>query len=165
MLLKTYNCKSYIVIPEIYRYLFFISCLLLNTLIPSSFRGPYLWTGTIFSLLICIFNERLSGGLFFTALGGLGHSIVHILWPFLDENLGYVPNVSALPDVMFHSAMIIFIWYKIKNYVSKRINIITAFCIAGSLLNCILTNFGNSEKKSYYYLFFTNPYYLIFKSR
>jgi hypothetical protein len=161
MLFKNY-CQTKMVISEIYRYLFFIGHLLANTIIPSSFRGAYLWAGTIFSLSFCMIENRLSGGLFFTALGGLGHSVVHILWPFLDEKLGYVPSVSALPDVMFHSAMIIFVWYKMRRYISRELNIITKLCIFGSILNCIFTNFGAPEKKSYYHLFLSNPYYLIF---
>jgi len=149
-------------ISEKYRYIFFISGLLLNTFIPSSLRDFYLLYTTILALSVCLFNNKLTKGLIITTIGGLGHSLVHKIWPFLDENLGYVPHITALPDVLFHTIMIIFIWFKMRNFISLKLNIITILCILGSILNCIFTNFDNKHKKSYFYLFFNNPYYLIF---
>jgi hypothetical protein len=147
---------------ENYRYLFFISGLLLNTIIPSSLRGMYLWSGTLFFLSLCLLNNRLTKGLIITTIGGLGHSLVHIIWPFLDEKVGYVSHITALPDVLFHSLMLIFVWFKMRKFISTKLNIITIFCIIGSILNCIFTNFYKGENTSYFILFFTNPYYLIF---
>jgi hypothetical protein len=149
-------------ISEKYRYIFFISGLLFNTIIPSSLRDYYFLYITLFSLSVCLINNKLTKGLVVTTLGGLGHSLVHKIWPFLDENLGYVPYITALPDVLFHSIMLIFIWFKIRKFISRKLNIITILCILGSILNCIFTNFDNKNQKSYFYLFFTNPYYLIF---
>lgn len=144
------------------RYIIFINGLLLCTIIPSSFRGNYLWYGTFLIIFICFLRNKLTPDLLVTASGGIIHSVVHIYWPFLDSEKGYRPDISAFPDVLFHSIMIIFVWIRIKKYVSKQINFITIICICGTLLNCIFTNFKNTYNDSYYYLFLNNPYYLIF---
>lgn len=144
------------------RYIIFICGLLLSTILPSSFRGNYLWYGTFLAIFICFSRNKLTLDLLVTAFGGIGHSAIHIYWPFLDSEKGYIPGVSAFPDVLFHSIMIIFVWMRIKNYVSKKINLITIICIYGTLLNCIFTNFKNTDKNTYYDLFFYNPYYFIF---
>jgi hypothetical protein len=144
------------------RYILFVCGLLFSTILPSSYRGIYLWYGTIFAIFISLLKRKLTFKLLIMAISGLGHSAVHLYWPFLDPKLGYVPNISALPDVLFHTLMIIFVWLNIRKKVSKYINIFTIFCIFGSILNCIFTNFKNTNKNSYYYLFFNNPYYLIF---
>ena len=111
------------------RYSLFIIGLLVSTVIPELSRGLYLWYGTLVAMYISLLRNQLSSRLFIMSLGGLVHSAIHISWPFLDANHGYVPGISAFPDVLFHSFMLIFVWFNIKDNVSKRINLITIFCI------------------------------------
>ena len=144
------------------RYILFITGLLVSTVIPESSRGLYLWYGTLIAIYISLLRKQLSNRLLIMSLGGLGHSAVHIRWPFLDAKNGYVPHISAFPDVLFHSFMLIFVWFNIRNKVPKNVNLITIFCIVGSILNCIFTNFKTVNRNTYYYLFFNNPQYLLF---
>lgn len=148
--------------PTIIRYSLFIIGLLVSTIIPELSRGLYLWYGTLVAMYISLLRNQLSSRLFIMALGGLAHSAIHISWPFLDANHGYVPGISAFPDVLFHSFMLIFVWFNIKDNVSKRLNLITIFCIFGSILNCVFTNFKTVNRSTYNYLFFNNPKYLLF---
>lgn len=146
------------------RYILFITGLLFCTILSESLRGLYLWFGTFLAIIISLSRNCLSLKLFIISLGSLCHSTVHIYWPFLDSQKGYMPDISAFPDVCFHSLMLIFIWFNIRNNVSKSIQMITIFCIFGSILNCIFTNFNNFNNinNTYHYLFFNNRYYLIF---
>ena len=153
---------TYISISPIKRYFLFINGLLLSTILPPQYRGLYLWYGTFLCIIISIFKRQLTPGLLTIALGGLGHSAVHLHWPFLDAELGYVPTVSAFPDVFFHTVMLIYVWINIRKNVSNFVNNITILSIFGSTLNCIFTNFKNVNNSTYYLLFFNNPYYLVF---
>ena len=153
---------TYISISPIKRYFLFINGLLLSTIIPSQYRGLYLWCGTFLSIIISIIKRQLTSGLLTISLAGLGHSTVHLYWPFLDAKLGYVPNISAFPDVLFHTIMLIYVWINIRKKVPNFVQTITILSIFGSTLNCIFTNFKNVNNSTYYYLFFNNPYYLVF---
>ena len=153
---------TYISISPIKRYYLFVFGLLLSTIIPSNYRGLYLWYGTFLSIIISLFNKQLTKGLLIIALGGLGHSAVHLYWSFLDPYKGYVPDISAFPDVLFHSLMLIYVWFNIRNKISNFLQYTTFLCIIGSILNCIFTNFKTVNNSTYHYLFFNNPYYLIF---
>lgn len=144
------------------RYGLFVTGLLVNTFITESFRGLYLWYGTLIAIYISLLKRQLTNRLLVMSLGGLGHSFVHIHWPFLDAKNGYVPGISAFPDVLFHSFMLIFVWFNIRNRVSKGVNLVTIFCIFGSILNCIFTNFKTINRSTYRHLFFNNPRYLLF---
>jgi hypothetical protein len=149
-------------ISIIQRYILFITGLLFSTILPSSWRGIYLWYGTFVAIVISLYREQLTNRLLLTALSGLAHSAIHLIWPFLDDKRGYNPNVSAFPDVFFHSLMIIFVWINIRNKINNiSLQIITYLCILGTLLNCVFTNFKTSNN-NYYYLFLNNPYYLVF---
>lgn len=144
------------------RYSLFITGLLICTIIPEYLRGLYLWLGTIIAITISLVLDRLTFKLLIMSLaGGLGHSFIHMRWPFLDVENGYVQDISTFPDVFFHSLMLIFVWFNIRNKVSRIIQLITIFCIFGSILNCIFANY-NLTKSSYHYLIFNNPYYLVF---
>lgn len=153
-------------ISIIHRYLLFIGGLLFSTILPSYYRGLYLWYGTFLAILISGYRSQLTNRLLVTSLSGLAHSAIHLIWPFLDAKRGYNPNVSAFPDVFFHSLMMIFVWINIKNKIDNRtLQIITQLCIAGTLLNCVFTNFktyNNFKTNNYYYLFLNNPHYLVF---
>ncbi len=149
-------------ISIIQRYILFITGLLFSTILPSSWRGLYLWYGTFLAIVISLYKEKLTNRLLVTSLSGLAHSAIHLIWPFLDAKRGYNPNVSAFPDVFFHSLMIIFVWINIRNKIDNRsLQIITYLCILGTLLNCVFTNFKTSSN-NYYQLFLNNPYYLVF---
>ena len=149
-------------ISIIHRYLLFIAGLLFSTILPSDYRGLYLWRGTFLAILISAFRGQLTNRLLVTSLSGLAHSAIHLIWPFLDAKIGYNPNVSALPDVFFHSLMMIFVWINIRNKMdNKPLQIITQLCIVGTLLNCVFTNF-KFNTTNYYQLFLNNPQYLIF---
>jgi len=143
-----------ITISILERYFLFIGFLLFNTILPYSIRGIYLWSGTILAIIITLLKNKLTLRLLIISIGGLFHSAIHIYYPFLDYEKGYVADITAFPDVFFHSLMLIFIWLNIHNKISKKLQIITFFCILGSLVNCFFTNITNTNKKTYYYLFF-----------
>lgn len=149
-------------ISIIERYILFIIGLLFTTILPTYIRGLYLWGGSFIAIIISFYRKQLTNRLLIISLSGLAHSAIHLWYPFLDSNKGYNPDISALPDVFFHSLMITFVWINIKNKIeNKNVKTITKFCIIGTLLNCIFTNF-KSDSNNYYYLFLNNPYYLVF---
>lgn len=142
-------------IPTIQRYMLFICGLGITTLVPHSLRGIYLWGGTINALLICYYKQKLTPQLSLITLGGILHSVCHLQWPFLVETRsGFDPSVSSFYDVLFHTVMLIFIWLSMKKYISIYVNGVTKFCICGSVLNCLLTDYKSSDKNDPIYLLF-----------
>jgi len=144
------------------RYGLFVGGLGLLTALPYDFRGPYLW-GTTFALtLYSMFKGEMTPHLFMTVAGGIIHSAIHLIWPFLDDVVGFNPEVSALPDVFFHTIMLVFMWYSMKKDLQPAVNYFTMFCIAGAFLNCVFTGFKTTQKDSYAELLLSDVFYAIF---
>ena len=150
------------------RYKFFVGCLIMLTIIPYELRGYFLWYNTILFSIYSTYNGTMSKHLFFTVLSGLIHSKIHVTFPFLDDVQGFNPNVSALPDVLFHTFMLIFTFLSIKQYLKPVIFKSTLFCIMGAVLNCVFTGFKiqglNTQvsTETYSELLLNNTVYSIF---
>ena len=151
------NSIKNIIISVSTRYISFLGGLLVTTIIPHTLRGVYLWGGTLNACIMCYLNNQLSLHLLLISIGGLLHSSCHLYWPFLVETInGFDQSVSAFPDVLFHTIMLIFIWISIRKTLSKNIDILTMFFIGGSAINCMLTNYNSSvnyKNEAQYLLF------------
>lgn len=129
-------------ISPVGRYAFWAASLTILTFIPNEFRLPYLWLGTLVLWMYALFTGNMTYHLTLTALGGLGHSGVHNIWPFLNDTPeGFDDDVSAFPDVFFHMTMLVFVWVTQRAFLSPTVDKVTIFCILGATINCCLTNY------------------------
>ena len=152
--------KIWLTVPQ--RYAFFICGLFTLTILPSIIRPYYLWLGTIGSIFYSIYKNELTPHICLISLSGIMHSFCHVIYPFLDEVQGFNPEISAFPDVFFHTIMLWFMWYSMKSQLVPSVNYITIFCVAGGVLNCILTRFKTTQTDSYANLLLSDGWYALF---
>lgn len=129
-------------ISPVGRYLFWFVTLTALTFMDNEYRLPYLWSGTIVLWLYSFFTGNMTFHLTLIAVGGLGHSLVHNIWPFLNDSPeGFDGSVSVFPDVFFHMTMLVFVWVTQRAFLSPTVDRATIFCIIGAIFNCCLTNY------------------------
>lgn len=134
-------------------YFFFLGSLLFNWKSPKV-RGDYLYALSGISVLLGIIQQKyLQIGLL---LLSILHSIIHKIWPFLNEQ-GYDLNEPPVYDVTCHFVMMSICYILITRYSkqSRKFHILSTFFLIGSFFN-VLTSIDNGDtKESFQHHLFT----------
>jgi len=101
--------------------------------------------------IVCYIYESISNQWIVFLFFAFSHSIIHYIYPFLDDDGGIVIGISPFPDTLCHTLMFIYsVWFlafgdlsdfihfskwKISNY----FKIFWIICISGSFINTVAT--------------------------
>ena len=132
------------------RYGSFVTGLAVLALVPAEHRSWYLYGTTCTLWAMSFVSGHMTVHLTLITAMGIGHSIVHRMYPFLAETVeGFDDSYPALPDVAFHAQMLLFMWLSTRRYISPTMNRYTAVCIVGSFLNCLVSGYKDRADAQY----------------
>jgi len=119
-------------------YILYCSFLIPLVLLPDSFWRLCYLHGV--SMLLIFFTDYK---LRFFTLVAMIHSIIHHVWPFLD-NTGYKLGYTPFYDVLCHILMMYFAYEVINSHIKKKdlqwkskFKYLTYFFIIGAIINCL----------------------------